>query len=51
MTSLKNTFAVSIGLDWADKKHDVCLQFAGKDKRHRPENNFQSLLNVSLMSF
>lgn len=22
-------FAAFIGLDWADKKHDVCLQVAG----------------------
>ena len=36
-------FAAFIGLDWADTKHDVCLQVAGSDKRefqvlaHRPE--------------
>jgi transposase len=36
-------FAAFIGLDWADAKHDVCLQVAGADKRefqvlaHRPE--------------
>src|SRR5262245_29992895 len=36
-------FAAFIGLDWADAKHDVCLQVAGSDKRegktldHRPE--------------
>ena len=28
MTSLKKTFAVSIGLDWAYKKHDICMQVA-----------------------
>src|SRR4029434_43082 len=26
-------FAAFIGLDWADAKHDVCLQVAGSDKR------------------
>jgi transposase len=28
-------FAAFIGLDWADKKHDVCLAVAGTDKRER----------------
>ncbi|MCG9174872.1 IS110 family transposase [Yersinia enterocolitica] len=22
-----NQFAAHVGLDWADKKHDVCVQF------------------------
>jgi hypothetical protein len=36
-------FAVFIGIDWADKKHDVCLQSAGSEKpehqilKHTPE--------------
>jgi hypothetical protein len=36
-------FAAFIGLDWADTKHDICLQVAGSAKReftvleHRPE--------------
>src|SRR5262245_66134653 len=36
-------FVAFIGLDWADAKHDICLQVAGSDKRegktlaHRPE--------------
>jgi len=36
------TFAAFIGLDWADKKHDVCLQAAGSSGsessviEHRP---------------
>ena len=36
-------FAAFIGLDWADAKHDICLQAAGSDKKeykvlkHRPE--------------
>jgi hypothetical protein len=28
-------FAAFIGLDWADKKHDVCLSVPGVDKRER----------------
>jgi transposase len=28
-------FAAFIGLDWADKKHDVCLSVAGVNKRER----------------
>src|SRR5262247_3288294 len=36
-------FAAFIGLDWADAKHDVCLPFAGTERReflvleHRPK--------------
>ena len=36
-------FAAFIGLDWADGKHDLCLQVAGTTQRefrvieHRPE--------------
>src|SRR5215470_4725252 len=38
-----NTFAAFIGIDWADAKHDLCLQAAGSAKReyfqleHTPE--------------
>ena len=38
-----NDFAAFVGIDWADKKHDVCLQEAGTTKcvhtvlPHRPE--------------
>jgi transposase len=28
-------FAAFIGIDWADKKHDFCLQVAGESKRER----------------
>jgi transposase len=41
--STPHEFAVFIGLDWADAKHDICLQVADSDKReltvleHRPE--------------
>ena len=36
-------FAAFIGIDWADAKHDICLQAAGSSKRefavlsHRPD--------------
>jgi hypothetical protein len=36
-------FAAFIGLDWADAKHDICLQATGTERReflslaHRPE--------------
>src|SRR6476659_3155279 len=36
-------FAAFVGLDWADAKHDVCLQATGTERReflileHRPE--------------
>ena len=26
MTTLKSKFAAFVGLDWADKKHDICVQ-------------------------
>jgi transposase len=41
--STHTEFAAFVGIDWADRKHDVCLQAAGSDKRelsilaHRPE--------------
>jgi transposase len=28
-------FAAFIGIDWADRKHDLCLSVAGSDKRER----------------
>jgi hypothetical protein len=28
-------YAAFIGIDWAGKKHDVCLQVAGSAKRER----------------
>jgi hypothetical protein len=37
-------YAAFVGIDWADRKHDVCLQPAGCDTRefsvlpHRPES-------------
>lgn len=37
-------FAAFVGIDWADAKHDVCLQASGSDKRefsvlaHRPDS-------------
>lgn len=43
MALATDEFAAFIGLDWADAKHDICLQVAGSDKRefkvleHRPE--------------
>jgi hypothetical protein len=37
------SFTAFVGLDWADRKHDFCLQAAGSDQRefgtmdHTPE--------------
>jgi hypothetical protein len=28
-----NHFAALIGIDWADRKHDLCLQVPGADAR------------------
>lgn len=42
-SSIETNFAAFVGIDWADLKHDVCLQQAGSDQRehsvlaHRPE--------------
>lgn len=45
MPSLINTsFTAFVGIDWADSKHDVCLQVAGESTRqfsridHTPES-------------
>ncbi|MEE4243986.1 MAG: IS110 family transposase [Kangiellaceae bacterium] len=43
MKEFTSNFAACIGLDWADKKHDVCVQVRGIEKReyhvieHSPE--------------
>lgn len=43
MTTLKNKFAAFVGLDWADKKHDICVQIGKNGERtfevisHSPE--------------
>jgi transposase len=40
---LQEDFAAYVGIDWADTKHDICLQASGSDKReyttveHMPE--------------
>jgi hypothetical protein len=31
----ERSFAAFIGIDWADKKHDVCLWVPGVEKRER----------------
>src|SRR5262249_59433423 len=55
-------FAAFIGLDWADAKHDICLQAAGSAYReilhldHRPEvidawvQSLRTLFNVQLVA-
>src|SRR5215210_1879767 len=41
--SADQSFAAFVGIDWADRKHDICLNVAGGDKHehsviaHRPE--------------
>jgi transposase len=43
-SSSSTEFTAFVGIDWADRKHDVCLQAAGSSKRersvlpHRPES-------------
>jgi hypothetical protein len=34
MNDMKVKFAAYVGLDWADKKHDVCVQVGEVDERH-----------------
>ena len=34
---LKQEFPVLIGIDWADQKHDVCIQVVGKTQVIRKE--------------
>ena len=44
MNNTQDNFSVHVGLDWADKKHDICVQVKGKDQRtfsvivHSPES-------------
>ena len=30
--TVTNQFAAHVGLDWADKKHDVCVQFKNGER-------------------
>ena len=44
MNDLKSKFSILVGLDWANKKHDVCVQLSDSDNRsfevisHTPES-------------
>jgi hypothetical protein len=44
MNDLQDKFSVYVGLDWADKKHDICVQVRGEEQRtfsvivHSPES-------------
>jgi hypothetical protein len=44
MKNTQDNFYVYVGLDWADKKHDICVQVKGEDLRtfsvilHSPES-------------
>mgnify|MGYP000400233216 CR=1 FL=1 len=44
MNNTQDNFSVHVGLDWADKKHDICVQVKGEDQRtfsvivHSPES-------------
>ena len=33
MKALSDEFTAFIGIDWADKKHDICLQGAHRERR------------------
>ncbi len=35
MTQATADYAALVGIDWADCKHDLCLQAAGSDRRER----------------
>jgi len=43
-TATETEYAAFVGIDWADRKHHVCLQAPGSSKRessvlaHRPES-------------
>ena len=44
MKDIKKKFSIFVGLDWANKKHDVCVQVGDSEKRsfevisHSPES-------------
>ena len=47
-----DTFAAFIGIDWADAKHDLCLQAAGTAKRRGVKLNvFFALSFAAPLSF
>ncbi|MFQ3249150.1 MAG: hypothetical protein ACI9O6_000954 [Glaciecola sp.] len=52
MNGMKSQFAAYIGLDWADKKHDLCMQVGDVDERnyyviaHTPEAIEQYLFDL-----
>ena len=41
---IRSEFSAFVGIDWADKKHDICIQPAGEKERefariaHRPQD-------------
>ena len=43
MSAELTEFAAFIGIDWADRKHDVCLQAAGASKREMSARRRQKL--------
>lgn len=47
----KDRFAVYVGLDWEDRKHDVCIQFSSGERcfqviEHSPESIDSWLKNL-----
>ena len=44
MNTKNDNFSAYVGLDWADKKHDICVQVKGEESRefsvisHSPES-------------
>lgn len=45
MTAI-DQFAAHIGLDWADKKHDVCIQFKNGERTFHVIKHTQEALDT-----
>lgn len=46
--TVTNQLAVHVGLDWADKKHDVCVQFKNDERMFHVIENTEEVFDACL---
>ncbi len=44
-------FTAHIGIDWADTKHDICIQPANSDERVDLHRNLTQVLHPNMIRF
>ncbi len=49
--TVTNQFAAHVGLDWADKKHDVCVQFKNGERVFDVIEHTAEALDAGLLSY